>query len=201
MDWAAIWTGATALLTLGLLVATGVYAWLTHCLVKAGEEQSWQIARPRMLVAIRTNQGGQFLIIHIENIGSSAAEDLRLEIDRPLFQQFGSLDDIAQVPIFREGLRALPSRTPIRIGLGVAHQYLNKSANREKHPSSFTITAHYRSGDRELTETFPIDVSRQFDATLVDRDYAEDFYRTFPDQLGKHIKGLATAMKEGRGGR
>lgn len=198
IDWNAVWLAATPLLTLGLLVVTGVYAYLTYRLVKSSEQQSWEVSRPRLVVALRTNQGGQFLMLHIENIGMTPADELRLALDRPVNQQFGKVKDIRETPILKEGLPSLPPQTRVRIGIGVAHSYLHEDADRQLHPLSFEVTATYKSGDRNISERFPLDVERQLNATLLDQDYLEEFGRNFPEKFSKEMRDLVRELKEHR---
>jgi len=194
-EWGSVWTGLTAILTFGLLLATSVYAWLTHRLVIAGERQSWEISRPRLVVALRTNQGGQLVVLHIENIGLTAAEKLQLVIDRPVFQTFGGRSDVREIPIFKQGLAALPPQTQVRIGLGVAFEYFDDALDREKHPLTFSIQASYRAGERLLNETFTLNMRDQLEGTLAETNYVEDFARKFPDQFSKAVQSLARALQ------
>lgn len=196
VNWGTVWSAATVVLTLGLLIATGVYAWLTYRLVNASEQHSWEVSRPRLLIALRANQGGQFFILHIENVGLTSAEEVQLTLDQPVHQQFGRADDIQNVPVFKEGLRSFPPRTPIQIGLGVGFSYLGSEVDRSKHPLSFKVTATYKSGARVITEKFPIDVRQQYDATLLRRDYVEDFARNFPDKMSKDMRELIRLLRD-----
>jgi len=197
-NWSNVWAGATSILTLGLLIVTGIYAWLTHRLAKAGEQQSWEMARPRIVVALGSNQGGQFVFLEIKNIGMTPAEELMLSFDRAVHQQFGGGDDIREVPILKEGVRSYPPGAVVRIGLGIGFSYLEDGVDRDRHPLSFTVTAKYTGGRRVLTEEFPIDIHRQLRATLLDRNYSDDFARTFPDRFSKEMRALASALKSGR---
>lgn len=195
MEWSEIWSGATTVFTFGLLLVTGIYAWLTYKLVQASEQQAWEISRPRVVVALQSNQGGQFLLLHIENTGLTGAENLRLSVDRPVRQQFGANNDITAAPIFQDGLKLFQPRLPIRLGLGVAHAYLNEGVDRNQHPLSFTVTAEYSGAGRRLQEVFPIEVEAQLSSTLIDRDYAEEFSRTFPDKFERQMKAVVGALK------
>lgn len=194
VDWQTTWAGAMTFLTFGLLLATWIYAWLTWRLVRASEAQSWEIARPRVLVSLQTTQGGQYMVLQIENLGLLPANDLKIEIDRPLFSQVAGKQDIREIPLFKHGLSSLFPRTRIRIGLGVAFNYLKEDVDRMKHPLAFEIRAHYSSPGKEIFDTFPIDVERQLLRTAVDRDYLDDFGREFPNMFAKHMREIASAI-------
>lgn len=189
------WVAATALATIALLSVTAAYAWATFRLVQAARDQLWEASRPRMLVAARTNQGGQFLLLHIENVGTSPAYNLRIGIDRAVHRDFGRMEDIRDAPLFRNGLRALPPKTPSRFGLGSSFDYLAEDTDRSKHPLSFSVTATYEHNGRIITDTFPIDVEDQFAWSSIERDSLDEFARKFPDEFKRAVRDVVTSIR------
>jgi hypothetical protein len=148
-----------------------------------------------MLVAVRTNQGGQFLLVHVENIGVSPARNLRLHIDKALHRNFGAKEDLRDAPFIRDGLRAFPPSTPSRFGLGSSYSYLADDADRSKHPLSFTITATYEHGGRTLSDSFPIDVENQYAWSSVERDNLDEFGKKFPDEFKRAAREMVSALE------
>ena len=191
----AFWVATTALATVALLTVTAAYAWATFRLVDTARDQLWEASRPRMLVAARTNQGGQFLLIHVENVGASPALNLRLHIDRPVHRNLGKKEDIREIPLFANGLRALPQNTPSRFGLGGSYDYLADKTDRAKHPLSFTINASYEHNGRTIREVFPIDIEDQYSWSSVERDHIDEFGKKFPDVFNRAVRDIVTAMR------
>lgn len=184
----AFWVATSALAAVALLCVTAVYAWVAYI-------QLWEAHRPRLLVALRTNQGGQFMLLHIENVGTTPATNLRFTFDRPVHRTFGDKCDLRDIPLFAKGLRALPPNTPSRFGLGVAFSYLDENVDRTKHPTSFTISASYDYKGRTIREAFPFDVEDQYASSSVERDNLDEFARKFPDEFRRALQELATAIE------
>jgi hypothetical protein len=191
----AFWAATSSIATVALLVVTAAYALITYWLLQAAREQSWESSRPRLVVAAQTNQGGQFMLLHIENVGVSTAYNLRLSIDRPVHRMIGDKRDLRDVPMFANGLRALPPHTPSRFGLAGSHQYLADEVDRDKHPLSFLIEANYDHNGRSIREEFPIDIENQYSLSSIERDHLDEFGKKFPDQFERAIGSLTRAIE------
>lgn len=191
----AFWVATTALATVALLAVTAAYAWATFRLVSVAREQLWEASRPRMLVAARTNQGGQFLLIHVENVGASPARNLRLSIDRPVHRTFGKKDDLREISLFANGVRAFPPNTPSRYGLGGSFDFLSDNADRQKHPLSFTVSASYEHNGRTICDSFPIDLENQYASSSVERDNIDEFGKKFPEEFKQAARDIARAIE------
>lgn len=194
MGWSAFWSAASAVAGIGVLAVTAVYAWLTHRLARAAERQIWDSGRARLVVSIGSNQGGQLLLLEIENVGTSSAENLRVEIDRPLHQQLGQNRAVTEAPFFVHGLRALPPKRPVKFALGISFRWLDPNADRTLHPSTFDVTARYKTLGRHICEVFPIDIEQQLSLSAVDRDYLDDFGRTFPEKFEKSVRSVQRSI-------
>jgi len=189
------WVATSALATVALLAVTGAYVWATFRLLAATRQQLWEASRPRLLVAVRTNQGGQFMVLHIENVGASPAFNLRLNLDRPVHQAFGDNKDLREMPLFANGLRMLPPNTPTRFGLGVAFTYLDEKADRTKHPLSFDVSATYERDGRTIRDQFPVDIFDQYSRSTVERDNLDEFGKKFPDEFRRGVRDLIAAIE------
>ena len=195
VEWSAFWSAVSAITSIGVLLFTARYVWLTHKLARIAEIQSWEAGRARVIAILRTNQGGQMLLLDIQNVGAGVAEDLKVSVSKPLFQQFGELREITEAPFFKDGMRAMPPKSSIPFGIGVAHQWLNQQTDRDKHPSSFEVTVEYTTSGRSISDKFPIDIVQQLYFSAVDRDYVDDFARRFPDKFEKGIRDLERHLK------
>jgi hypothetical protein len=193
IDWATTWSGVTSLLTLGLLVATGVYARLTYRLVASAERQTLEISRPRMLISVSAIQGGQLLVLNVENIGLSSAEQLALALDRPVHQSYGQLLNLQDYKIFSGLAPALPPKAISRYGLGIG--WLAEDLDRDLHPLQFNVTATYKFGGRAFEDVFQIDIQAQFSKSLLDADYIQQFGQTFPKEFSRFRKELVAAVE------
>lgn len=194
MEAKDFWSAASAIAGIGVLVVTAVYAWLTHRLAKVAEKQSWEAGRGRVVVSVGSNQGGQLLLLEIANVGVGSAESLRVEIDKPLHQQLGQNRPVTEAPLFVDGLRALPAGKVMKFALGVSFRWLNEEVDRSLHPTSFDVRVRYKTLGRDINESFPIDIEQQYSLSAVDRDYLDDFGRTFPEKFEKSVRNLQRSI-------
>lgn len=196
MNWAAFWSAASAVSAVGVLVITGVYAWLTHRLAKAAESQIWEASRARVVASVGTNQGGQLFLLEIVNIGSSPAENLRVSVSRALHRQLGQNQAITDAPFFKQGVRSFPARQPAKFSLGVSYRWLDPKTDRSFHPNTFDVIVNYKTHGRAIQDIFPIDIENQFSLSAVDKDYLDDFGRTFPDKFERSIRDLGRIIRD-----
>jgi hypothetical protein len=194
MNWATFWSAASAIVSMGVLVFTGVYVWLTYRLARVAENQAWETSRARMSVSVGSNQGGQLFLLEFENVGGSPAQDLKVSINTPIHQQLGKTTSITEAPFFRDGIRALPPQRPVKFALGVAFRWLDDKTDRSLHPSVFDVTVSYVTLGREVTEVFPINMEQQFSLSAVDKDYVEEFGRTFPEKFERSMRELSRTI-------
>jgi hypothetical protein len=101
VNWATFWSAASAVAAIGVLLITAVYAWLTYRLAKAAEAQIWQSSRAAIVASVTTNQGGQLFLLHIANVGSSPARNLRVSVNQPLHAQLSHNKSITDAPFLK----------------------------------------------------------------------------------------------------
>lgn len=182
----SFWDALASTSTFALLIVTGVYAYLTHKIAQATEENSWQVNRA--IVSARLNISQRALLgIVFENLGKTPAKDLKIKITRPVFQMINEEKEISEIPMIKNGLENFPPNFPVEIYLGTTFQWLNKEADRERFPSVFNIVITYKTFGKTMNETVTIDVINQLDSMGAQLDSADDFFRNFPN---KHIKSL-----------
>ena len=196
LNWGTFWSAASAIAALGVLIITVIYAWLTYRLAKAAESQIWQSSRASVIASVVTNQGGQLFLLHIEDLGSSPAESLRVHIDRPLHTQFSQIKPITDAPLFKNGVSSFPARHSVKFALGVSFNWLNKATDRTLHPTTFNITVEYETFGRKIVDTFPIDMESLYSLSTIDKDYLEEFGRTFPDKFERSIRDITRSIQE-----
>ncbi len=194
MDWPVFWSAASSVAAVGVLLITGVYAWLTHRLAKAAEQQIWEGSRARVVVSIGTNQGGQLFLLEFENAGNAPAENLTVVISRSVHQQLGNNKALTEAPFFSRGVRAFPPRKTVKFALGVSFRWLNDKTDRSLHPTSFDVTVRYQTLGRKIEETFAIDIEGQFTLSAVDKDYIDEFGRNFPDKFDRSMREISRTL-------
>lgn len=196
LDWSIFWTAASAISAVGVLFITGVYVWLTHRLAKAAESQIWQASRANVIASVVTNQGGQFFLLKIENIGSSPAENLQVYIDRPLHQQLDSNKPVTDAPFFKNGVASFPSNSPVKFGLGVSFRWLQENVDRSLHPVIFNVRVEYQTAGRYVSDVFAIDMDSQYSFSAMETDYLEEFGRTFPNKFERSLRDINRSIQQ-----
>lgn len=196
MNWATFWSAASAISAIGVLVVTAIYAWLTHRLAKAAEAQMWEASRARVVASVGTNQGGQLFLLEIENIGSSPAENLRVEISKPLHQQLSRTTPITDAPFFKNGVRSFPPGRPVRFALGVSFRWLNENTDRSLHPVTFDVKVQYKTSGREITDVFGVDMENPYSSSAIDKNYLDEFGRNFPDRFERSLRDLGRSIQQ-----
>lgn len=111
------WTADTwvAISQLGTLIVAGVAAlFARHQVLEARRIREDQ-ARPFVIVDIQPGPGaGHLLHLVVENIGTTAAQDVHITFDPPLEQSNDSGYPLAESVLVREGIRMLPPGRCIR---------------------------------------------------------------------------------------
>lgn len=195
VNWATFWSAASAVAAIGVLLITAVYAWLTYRLAKAAEAQIWQSSRASLIASVTTNQGGQLFLLNIENVGTSAAKNLRVSVDRPLHAQLGQSNPITDAPFFKNGVTSFPPKHSVKFALGVAFRWLDSKTDRTLHPAIFNINVKYETFGRSICDTFTIDIKSLYSLSAVDKDYLEDFGRTFPEKFERSMRDVTRSIQ------
>lgn len=155
-------------LTAILVFITAIYAYLTYRMAKASEAsveamraQSEAMLRPYITVAPFVRPHTPFLYLRISNTGKTAAENVRLTIDRDFFQ-FGEVKrpekNLRTVSAFSSPIDSVPPGTEFIFGLGQGWVILAKEAKEDVTPMQFSITAAYEFSGKHVTEVSRIDL-------------------------------------------
>lgn len=157
----------TELLTGALVVITGAYAALTYGIMKATgrsaeamQRQLEALTRPYVTVSPLTLPNNIILFLRIANTGRTAAQGLRLSLDRS-FHRFGDAkeaEDLATFSAFREEIASFAPGAELVFALAQAPVLFGPGADHEKTPVLFGVSATYSFADRTVVETTQVDL-------------------------------------------
>lgn len=186
------------ILTLLLVVITGVYAWLTHGILKANQksvetmkDQIEASFRPHLIGRVTSRIGTDLLILRIENIGRSVANRLRVRMDRDYFQNAqrnGS--NLKELEFFNREIASFAPGQYADFMLGRASMLLGEGASSGLSPRRFCLTFDYESVGKEYKDVQEIDVGALSD-TLIEHNSLVDEVKKIPasiDSLKKVIE-------------
>lgn len=156
-------------LTAALVIITAIYSYLTYKMAKTGEasvqavrEQSEALLRPYVTISTFVRPHTSILYLRIENSGRTAAEDLRLSMDRDFFQ-FGEGNlanrNLRKMKAFSEPIKSLPPGGKLVFALAQGFVIFAQGADQSVVPSQFTIKALYHSGSKAIEEVSHIDLT------------------------------------------
>lgn len=157
------------ILTAILVVITGIYAYLTYKMAKSSEasvqaarEQFEAMYRPYIEVRPYARLNTTLLYLLIENTGRTAAQNVRLSIDRD-FYQFGRRDpahSLRAKPAFSEQIDSLGSGHKLNFALAQGFVIFGEGegGGPDTTPVQFQITAVYEFAGKKFEETHRIDL-------------------------------------------
>nr|QEO74137.1 hypothetical protein [uncultured bacterium] len=155
------------LLTAALVVITAVYAWVTFRMMRTSErtlqamrDQSEASLRPYVTVSAFTVPNNFLFFLRISNTGRTAAQNVRLELDRDFYQYGGEAGgvNLRSAVAFREPIQQLPPGAEIVFGLAEGVVILGERNDPAVTPPVFAISATYSYSDRTVSERTVIDL-------------------------------------------
>jgi len=189
------------LLTALLVVITTFYAWATYRILKANErvveamrEQSEATFRPYVTVTPFLEPDNPIFYLRIANLGKTAATDLHLSIDRSFFK-FGERsehNDLASLSAFNNPINSLPPGSEIIFGLAQGFVVFAEGSDPTTCPMTFTITAKYKFGAKQVEELHVVDLRLYLHAD-VPQDPVIRKLRAINDSLGKLTGAVKSA--------
>jgi hypothetical protein len=154
-------------LTVLLVVITGFYAWATYKILRANEnvvremqQQSEEIARPRISVFVHALPSRPVFHLTIRNVGPSAATNLTLRLNKS-FRMEHEDKDLSDMTAFSKSIPNFGSRESIDFQLGRTFVILGEDRDEAVRPLKFTIEADYWFGAKHYVETTHIDLAVQ----------------------------------------
>ncbi len=190
----------TDILTGVLVIITTFYAWATYYILKANkgvvkimQSQLEQVSRPYIQASMFIRTGTPLLNLRIQNTGKSAAQNLKLDIDRDYFQ-FGEKKDNKNIRLksaFQRQISCFPPDSVIEFALGMGHQIFSQTADDDVSPKSFSVTATYSFSGKRVNEVTEIDLSPYLETDLP-RNVVYDGL----SEVKEAIKQLAKAVEK-----
>lgn len=157
----------TDMLTAALVVVTTVYAILAYGIMRANrrsvaamQHQTEALSRPYITVAAFALPKNPILFLRIANTGKTAAECVRLELDRP-FHRFGRVEqneNLATFSAFSQEIASVAPSGEFIFALAMAPALFGDGADVTRTPLTFKVTATYRFAGKVLTEATEVDL-------------------------------------------
>jgi len=167
------------ILTAVLVIVTGIYAFLTHRIANANQqvvqvmrEQSDALTRPYVTVAAVTEPGSPNLYLRISNSGKTAAEKLRLKLDRDFFMWADKTQDLAMQHIFRHEIASFAPGAVLTFGLIQGFKLFAEDADHKATPLVFKVQAEYQYLGKSVEEETIIDL-QQFKGALIEESFGK----------------------------
>lgn len=150
-----------------LLITTACYVIITKRILNANkkavqimQEELDTSLRPFIQIVTYLIPGNYMICLKISNVGKTAAEKLRLEIDKD-FYQYGSKEEIHNLKlayVFNNEIEMFAPRSELLFYLGFGNQIFDEKTDSRKTPNKFKITAKYIFFGREVLEETIIDL-------------------------------------------
>ncbi len=189
----ASFTGLTALTSVLVLWATFRVTRATEASVGVMRAQQRAMSRPYVDISVYARAGTTMLMLAIRNTGTSAAENLRLVMDRDIFfnAEEGSAQNFRGYPAFKDTISAFGPRSELRFNLGNGSRVLQPGFD-TLCPKRFSVTAIYSFAGKQVSETTTLDLS-PFGKTAAHSDPAVEQLRRIADHSEKLVKLLDDA--------
>lgn len=185
-------TATTNVITLVLVLVTGMYVLLTWRIANANKgmldnirQQYQDSLRPVIFPSLQVREQ-VVLVLVFTNTGRSPAYRVRIGIDRDFFQFAETQRNIREFNIFTQEIPVFAPGTEFPIDLAQGFNLDKEHEGRNITPTMFNITLSYTSGDQEFAETVPIDLNAFFQTHHA---------KTTAEWLGKieeHLKKIAS---------
>lgn len=155
-------------LTAILVLVTAIYAYLTYRMAKANEasvqamrEQSEAMLRPYIEVTPYVRPHTTVLYLRVKNTGRTAAQNVRLTMDRDFFQfgKSGSADhNLRTKAAFAQPIDSLGPGHKLVFGLAQGFVIFGKEGGPEITPQQFNIMVTYEFRGKKVEELHQIDL-------------------------------------------
>ncbi len=154
------------ILTALLIVITGIYAWFTFKILKANErivekmhEQQEAMYRPYIAISPVVYPENPIVFLKIQNTGLTAANNLRLTLDKDFFQfgDKGEERNLKSHSAFKDQISSLVPGAEIYFYLAQSFVIFGKKGQ-DLTPSVFSITAEYEYLGKKVSEKTIIDL-------------------------------------------
>ena len=154
--------------TIALVFVTAYYAYLTRRMAIAAENSSKIMAaqteammQPHIIAVPFIRPSTNIIYLKIQNIGCTAAEEVRLSLDRDFFMlgdHSKSENNLRMASIFSESTDSLPPGFELHFALAQGHNFFGPNSNPEITPAQFSITAKYSYSGKYVEKIMKIDL-------------------------------------------
>lgn len=152
----AVITGLSVIVSLAVCIATFRILRATRDTLTAAQEQMFAARRPYLDISAAPGGEQPTIMLTVRNSGNSAAQRLRLTMDRDFFfngEPGGR--NIRELPAFAAQTDSLAAHGEFKFLLGVGWSIF---ANPDRSPTKFSVTATYTFEGQEFTETSLVDL-------------------------------------------
>jgi hypothetical protein len=155
------------ILTALLVVITGIYAWLTFRILKANErivekmhDQQEAMYRPYVSISPVVYPENPIAFLKIQNTGLTAANNLRLTLDKDFFQFGDKKEDrnLKTHSAFKDQINSLVPGAEIYFYLAQSFVIFGEKGGEGLTPPVFSITAEYEYLGKKVSEKNVIDL-------------------------------------------
>jgi hypothetical protein len=190
----------TGVLTALLVVITGFYAWATFRILRANEavvkvmkDQLEAQGRPYVHPSLFVVPGTNIFGLRIKNAGRTAANDLRLTIDKDFFL-FGERKEdqnLRTMNAFSAPIASFPPNAEIEFWLAQGPGVFAENVDQTIVPRIFSVRAAYTFSDRTVSESTTLDFGPYLNANI-----PRDSVVTELEKIRKSIETLALNVKK-----
>lgn len=152
-------------------------------------EQTDSLNRPYVIVRPSTEDGNWYNLI-VENTGRTAAQNLRLRMDKTFLVDNDDAHDLAGVYAFKESIHTFPPGSSITFLLGFAGRIFGDGPDRSRVPLVFQVTATYSYLDTEVEERFTIDLQVFGALRVVKKDAGKEL-----SEIAKTLKKIESSYR------
>ena len=155
------------ILTALLVVITGLYAWFTFNILKANErivekmhDQQEAMYRPYISISPVVYPENPIAFLKIKNTGLTAANNLRLSLDKDFFQ-FGEKKEernLKSHSAFKDQITSFVHGAEIYFYLAQSFVIFGEKGGEDLTPPTFAVTAEYEYLGKKVTEKTVIDL-------------------------------------------
>ena len=187
------------ILTALLVIITGFYAWVTFKILKANEgvlsemrEQQEAFHRPYVSILPVVYSDNPIFFLKIKNTGKTAAQNLRLIIDKN-FYKFGNKKPDNNLRIssaFSETIDSFVPGAEMLFYLAQGFVVFGKDADENITPSKFSIFAEYEYASHKVVEKTTIDLRPYFESAMPQNPIV-DKLKKLTDTINKKIPNKA----------
>lgn len=183
------------LLTAALVLITALYAWATYRILRANEkiveamhEQAVAVGRPYVIVGPVLEVDNPIFYLRVSNTGKTAAQNLRLTIDKPFFKfgEKGERNNLATFSLFNQPIESFPPGSEITFSLAQGFKVFAGDTENPDMPHTFSITAKYEFASHQVEEINRIDLRPYSTA-----DVPQDAYIRKLKEMSESLKKMA----------